>query len=121
MAPMVFIATLSRWCRRLPVSALRRLFLGVCAFASVAPVAIVLLSSGDDVRTEDQNRDGRPDVWRLYDRQGRVIERALDTNFDGRSDVQEYYDSRRKEQVKQTAGVNTAPPLRERQRAANDR
>lgn len=41
--------------------------------------------------TEDRNGDGRPDVWRTYDRQGRLSEVAIDTNFDGRSDVHEYY------------------------------
>jgi hypothetical protein len=45
------------------------------------------------VRTEDRNGDGRPDVWRVYDRDGRLREVGIDTNFDGRSDVREYYDS----------------------------
>jgi hypothetical protein len=43
------------------------------------------------VRTDDRNGDGRPDVWRTYDREGLVIEQAIDSNFDGRSDVHEYY------------------------------
>jgi len=43
------------------------------------------------VRTEDQNHDGRPDVWRVYDERGQLQSAAFDTNFDGRSDVQEYY------------------------------
>src|SRR4051812_13950053 len=47
---------------------------------------------GGDVLTEDQNHDGRPDVWRAYDHQGRLARIALDTNFDGRSDVQEFYE-----------------------------
>jgi hypothetical protein len=42
--------------------------------------------------TEDRNGDGRPDVWRTYDRQGRLVEVAVDTNFDGRSDVHEHYE-----------------------------
>jgi hypothetical protein len=42
--------------------------------------------------TEDRNGDGRPDVWRTYDRRGHLAEVAIDTNFDGRSDVHEYYD-----------------------------
>jgi hypothetical protein len=46
---------------------------------------------GGDLRTEDHNRDGRPDVWRTYDRQGQLAKMAVDTNFDGRSDVDEYY------------------------------
>ena len=44
------------------------------------------------VRTEDQNRDGQPDVWREYDGLGRLAGVLVDTNFDGRSDVHEYYD-----------------------------
>jgi hypothetical protein len=44
------------------------------------------------VRTEDRNRDGRPDVWRVYDGHGVLREVGIDTNFDGRSDVREYYD-----------------------------
>jgi hypothetical protein len=43
-------------------------------------------------RTEDRNGDGRPDVWRTYDRQGRLSEVAIDTNFDGRSDIHEFYE-----------------------------
>ncbi len=46
----------------------------------------------DRIRTEDRNRDGRPDVWRSYARDGRVARIAVDTNFDGRSDVEEYYE-----------------------------
>ena len=46
---------------------------------------------GRDVRTDDKNRDGRPDVWRVYDRQGQLATMTVDTNFDGRSDVHEYF------------------------------
>jgi hypothetical protein len=44
-------------------------------------------------RTEDLNRDGRPDVWRAYGRDGRIARIAVDTNFDGRSDVEELYEN----------------------------
>lgn len=44
-------------------------------------------------RTEDLNRDGRPDVWRAYGRDGRIARVAVDTNFDGRSDVEELYEN----------------------------
>jgi hypothetical protein len=44
-------------------------------------------------RTEDLNRDGRPDVWRAYGRDGRIASVAVDTNFDGRSDVEELYEN----------------------------
>jgi hypothetical protein len=70
---------------------------GVRAFAFlsvliglVAALASSRLTSGS-VRTEDRNGDGRPDVWRAYDEQGRPIAVAIDTNFDGRVDVHEYY------------------------------
>jgi hypothetical protein len=44
------------------------------------------------VRTADQNGDGKPDIWRTYNRQGQLSKVSLDTNFDGRADVQEYYE-----------------------------
>jgi hypothetical protein len=44
-------------------------------------------------RTDDLNRDGRPDVWRGYGRDGRIARIAVDTNFDGRSDVEELYEN----------------------------
>jgi hypothetical protein len=62
------------------------------ALACAGAAALLLWPSGRDIRTEDQNHDGRPDVWRMYDRQGRLSNVALDTNFDGRPDVREYYE-----------------------------
>src|ERR1700730_5796243 len=62
------------------------------AVACAAAVAASLRPPAGAVRTEDQNGDGRPDVWRVYDRQGQLSEMAVDTNFDGRSDVHEYYE-----------------------------
>jgi hypothetical protein len=41
--------------------------------------------------TEDRDGDGRPDVWRVYDRLGQLVEVDIDTNSDGRPDVEEYY------------------------------
>ena len=64
----------------------------LCALACAAAATMSLWAPGADVRTEDQNRDGRPDVWHVYDRQGHLAKVAVDTNFDGRSDVQEYYE-----------------------------
>src|SRR5690242_5277313 len=69
-----------------------RLLTGVCAFAVTLCVAVLAFQSDAHLRTEDHNRDGRPDVWRTYDRHGVLARVALDTNFDGRSDVQEYYE-----------------------------
>jgi hypothetical protein len=60
----------------------------VCAtlgVVSLSPAAV-------EVRSEDRNGDGRPDVWRQYDQWGTLTEVAIDSNFDGRSDVYEYYD-----------------------------
>jgi hypothetical protein len=53
---------------------------------------VSLWAPSDRGRTEDRNRDGRPDVWRSYARDGRVARIAVDTNFDGRSDVEEFYE-----------------------------
>jgi len=47
----------------------------------------------ESIRTEDQNGDGRPDVWRHYDARGELTRVDIDTNFDGRADRQEYYQS----------------------------
>jgi hypothetical protein len=58
-----------------------------------AAAASVSFGPASRAVTEDRNGDGRPDVWRTYDRQGRLSEVAIDTNFDGRSDVHEYYDA----------------------------
>jgi len=62
------------------------------ATACAAAAIISWWPSNLGVRTEDLNRDGRPDVWRVYNHHGQVATVAVDTNFDGRSDVQEYYD-----------------------------
>src|ERR1700733_5200776 len=64
--------------------------LSVLVCAAVA--AVSPRSSLGFLRTEDRDGDGRPDVWRTYDRQGRLSEVAIDTNFDGRSDVREFYE-----------------------------
>jgi hypothetical protein len=60
--------------------------------AAAASVSLSSLSSPARPVTEDRNGDGRPDVWRTYDREGRLSEVAIDSNFDGRSDVHEYYE-----------------------------
>jgi hypothetical protein len=43
------------------------------------------------VRTEDRNRDGRPDVWETVGPDGELVSVAIDTNFDGRPDVRLQY------------------------------
>jgi len=70
----------------------RSLVISLCAIVCTAGLLISLWPSGLDIRTEDHNRDGRPDVWRVYNSRGQVASVSVDTNFDGRSDVQEYYD-----------------------------
>lgn len=69
----------------------RPLALSLCVMACAA-AAVSLWPLGRDIRTDDKNRDGRPDVWRVYDCQGQLATMAVDTNFDGRSDVHEYYE-----------------------------
>jgi hypothetical protein len=69
----------------------RPLSLSLCALVCAA-ATVSWWPLGHDVRTDDKNRDGRPDVWRVYDRQGQLVTIAIDTNFDGRSDVHEYYE-----------------------------
>ena len=64
----------------------------LCAVACAAVAAALPSPGAGYVRTEDRNGDGRPDVWRAYDRHGQLSEVAVDTNFDGRSDVHEYYE-----------------------------
>src|SRR5262245_46237318 len=59
---------------------------------TTAGLSSLWFSSGS-TRTEDLNRDGRPDVWRAYGRDGRIASVAVDTNFDGRSDVEELYEN----------------------------
>jgi hypothetical protein len=67
----------------------RPLVVLLCALACAAGASV--WSPVRSSSTEDRNGDGRPDVWRVYDRQGQLSEVAVDTNFDGRSDVHEYY------------------------------
>jgi hypothetical protein len=70
----------------------RSIVVSVCALACAAVAAAALQSPAEYVRSTDQNSDGQPDIWRTYDRQGRLSHVAVDTNFDGRADVEEYYD-----------------------------
>jgi hypothetical protein len=73
-------------------SSSRRSLVVFCALACAAAAAVSWWPPANDIRTEDHNGDGRPDVWRAYDRRGQLSSVAVDTNFDGRSDIQEYYD-----------------------------
>ena len=66
------------------------LLLSVLVCTSAALVSISAPAAW--MRTEDLNRDGKPDVWRSYTSDGRLASVAVDTNFDGRSDVLEFYD-----------------------------
>jgi hypothetical protein len=70
---------------------IRRLVLAVWAIACAAILTASLWPAPELVRTEDQNHDGRPDIWRFYDRQGRLTRVEIDTNFDGRPDHRDFY------------------------------
>src|SRR5215468_7567717 len=70
----------------------RSLAAAVCTLLC-SMVALLVWHLPDAVRAEDRNRDGRPDLWRSFDPQGRMAVVALDTNFDGRSDVEEFYEA----------------------------
>ncbi len=73
-----------------PVSSRRLVALLSVAIATAALAAAVGHTSGF-TRDEDRDGDGRPDLWRVYDDSGQLVEVAIDTNFDGRSDIREYY------------------------------
>jgi hypothetical protein len=62
----------------------------LCIAACTAVAAVWQQPATGYVVTEDHNGDGRPDVWRVYDRRRQLSEVSVDTNFDGRSDVHEY-------------------------------
>ncbi len=69
----------------------RRFVLALWAFVCASALTASLWPSAEMVRTEDQNHDGRPDIWRFYDRHGQLTRVEFDTNFDGRSDRRDYY------------------------------
>ena len=69
----------------------RSLAISLCALACAAAAAVSLWLPAGDLRVHDKNGDGRPDTWRLYERQGRLSVVTVDTNFDGRPDVHEFY------------------------------
>jgi hypothetical protein len=56
-----------------------------------ALLTVSLWPAPELVRTEDANHDGHPDIWRFYDRQGRLTRVEIDTNFDGRTDHRDFY------------------------------
>jgi len=70
------------WCHRLGAG------IGILLVASIVLPAF---RAAGRITTADRNGDGRPDVWRTYDADGRLLDVAVDSNFDGRSDVHEIY------------------------------
>lgn len=72
------------------VSTRRTAFL--CVVACVTVAAIEVWPASRRVRATDQNGDGRPDLWQLYDDRGQLAEVQVDSNFDGRPDIEEYYE-----------------------------
>jgi hypothetical protein len=69
---------------------IRRVIVAVCVAGAAALTASAWFTTGW-IRSEDRNRDGRPDIWRFYDARAELTRVATDTNFDGRSDQQDYY------------------------------
>lgn len=61
-------------------------------FALLGCLALLSPLFSAAIRTEDRNHDGRPDLWRSFNRYGEVATVGRDTNFDGLLDVQEFYD-----------------------------
>lgn len=64
----------------------------LCVVACATVAAVEAWPTARPVRTEDRNRDGRPDVWRRYDSRGQLTETDVDSNFDGSPDIEEYYE-----------------------------
>jgi len=63
----------------------------LAVFSCATLTAVAVRPIVQQVRTGDQNGDGRADLWRHFDEEGRLTEIARDTNFDGAPDVEEYY------------------------------
>src|SRR5262249_54664354 len=63
----------------------------LCAVSCVTVAGVEVWPAGRDVRTGDQNGDGRADIWRRFDTRGQLTEVEVDTNFDGSPDIAEYY------------------------------
>jgi hypothetical protein len=64
----------------------------LCVAACTTVAAVEVPRTVPHVRTEDQNGDGRPDIWRRYDSRGQLTEVNVDSNFDGSPDIEEYYE-----------------------------
>ncbi len=64
----------------------------LCVVACATAAAVEIWPAAQHVRTEDQNGDGRPDVWRRYDSRWQLTEVDVDSNFDGAPDILEYYE-----------------------------
>jgi hypothetical protein len=64
----------------------------LCVVACATVAAVEVWPAARHVWTEDQNGDGRPDLWRSYDSRGQLIEVDVDSNFDGSPDIEEYYE-----------------------------
>ena len=64
----------------------------LCVVACATVAAVGVWPPARHVRTEDQNGDGRPDIWRRYDSRWQLTEVDVDSNFDGAPDIEEYYE-----------------------------
>jgi hypothetical protein len=63
----------------------------ICALACATSPILQILPFAFSIRAEDRDGDGRPDIWRLYDDRGALVEVDIDTNRDGAADVKEHY------------------------------
>jgi hypothetical protein len=62
-----------------------------CALACAAGASLPLATANRFVRADDRNRDGRPDIWRVYDAHDQLVRNSIDGNLDGRPDESEFY------------------------------
>ena len=69
-----------------------RMVVLLCVVSCVTLVVVEIWPSARDLRTTDENGDGRPDVWRHFDGRGVLTEVDRDTNFDGKPDIEEFYE-----------------------------
>ena len=76
----------------MPPGGTRSLAVVVCALLGALTTLVASRPPGA-TRAEDRNRDGRPDVWQSFDRNGGIARISVDTNFDGRSDIEEFYEA----------------------------
>jgi len=58
------------------------------------------------IGTADTNHDGRPDLWRYFDRSGRLVRVVVDNDYDGRPDATYEFDPVRGTRVRAVLDVD---------------